>query len=157
MPQHPRPAVRFGGGLQGWLFRFGAGFRFDATVGTAGMAHMRGVGASLVSFPGFAILRAHRRQVNQRKIFFCWFSTIRTIRCCSRFLERTEDRKRPAAFARILVHRHNAPSYRAMARSLLALIIFFGPAAFGRMSNSKISVGRKTVAQAFGISTMPLM
>jgi len=37
------------------------------------------------------------------------------------------------------------------------LICFIGPSAFGMMSNSKISVGSHSVAQALGISTTPEM
>lgn len=47
--------------------------------------------------------------------------------------------------------------YLQVARSGFDLIIFFGPAEQGVMSKSKISVGTNTVAQALGMSTMPLM
>lgn len=43
------------------------------------------------------------------------------------------------------------------ARSILPSRYFLGPDEFGRMSNEKISVGTYSVAQALGMSTMPLM
>lgn len=44
-----------------------------------------------------------------------------------------------------------------LATSAVPVMIFFGPSAFGFRSKSKISVGSHKVAQAFGISTTPLI
>lgn len=41
--------------------------------------------------------------------------------------------------------------------SFALLTAFTGPAALGRTSKSKICVGNQSVAQAFGMSTTPLM
>jgi hypothetical protein len=64
-----------------------------------------------------------------------------------------------ALTARVIIEGHirEIRVHFALARSALPVTIFFGPSAFGRMSNEKISDGTYSVAQALGISTMPLM
>lgn len=49
------------------------------------------------------------------------------------------------------------PIRHALLRSIFPSTALIGPSAPGRMSKSKISMGRASVAQALGISTMPLI
>jgi hypothetical protein len=156
MTQHPRSPIRFKRALE-TRFRSGLFRSCAAVVGAAGTAHVRGMGALFISFPCEPIGRTHGAQVNNRKDFDCGNSTGRTFRRQAAFSKRTPFGESAALPAIIFVNRHGILLYFATERSAPLLIIFFGPSAFGMMSNSKISVGRNTVAQAFGISTIPLM
>lgn len=64
-----------------------------------------------------------------------------------------------AATAFVLVNWHPCISYQllVLAISVPGVTSFSGPSAFGLISKSKISVGIQSVAQALGISTMPLI
>ena len=78
----------------------------------------------------------------------------------------TQGVEAPAGCAGVVISRHDAGLlgsvglyYRSSDNgiSLPGVTSLVGPAAFGLMSKSKIWVGSHNVAQAFGISTTPLM
>ena len=125
-------------------------------MGAAGTADVRRVSALFIALMSDAVFRTHRAKIDNRENSRRTLSTVRTGRRPAALRNVPEFLKRSAVGAFVFVNRHGV-SYFATDKSVLPLSIFFGPSAFGMMSNLKISVGRKTVAQAFGISTIPLM
>jgi hypothetical protein len=145
------------------------------------------VGTALVGSVGLALVRRHaeesrRRQYHPRRFTF----TLRTVLRRIAFRHRPHIREWTAILAEIFIDRHFIPS-RVLCPSFATadagrqpravphpvawelylsgdsdtsrppLTCFIGPADDGMISKSKISVGRYSVAQAFGMSTTPLI
>lgn len=119
------------------------------------------VPALLVSQVSLATIRGHQAEVRRGDLASGDPEAFRAFGRDIAVFDAAVQGKRTARATLVFVggHRDEAGSrfYLASARSILPSNAFFGPAALGRMSNEKISVGTYNVAQALGISTMPLM
>ncbi|MDB6034807.1 MAG: hypothetical protein JWM16_5145 [Verrucomicrobiales bacterium] len=79
VPQHPRATISFFREFQGWfsVTVLGSGRWLHRLMRATGTANMWLVGAPLVAFPGFAVLRTHRRKMDNRENFLRHHPTIR--------------------------------------------------------------------------------
>src|ERR1035437_5909925 len=148
---------------------------------------LRRVGTALVDGVSLAPVRGHAEEVRRRQNDAQRFARAsRAVLRRVAFRHRPHVRERAATLAEILVDRHfissrdsdsqhlqrrmrgadAQPSRIAARRDYLSgdsgtstppLMCFIGPADDGMISKSKISVGKYSVAQAFGISTTPLI
>ena len=144
---------------------------------------LRRIGAALVGGVGLALIRGHAKEIrcgqdHTRRFAFASWTILRRIA----FRHRPHIHERTAIVTEIFVNRHFVSSNWSMHRrdecgaasthcparrhdylscesdtSTPPLMCFTGPADDGMISKSKISVGKYSVAQAFGMSTTPLI
>jgi hypothetical protein len=156
MADHPR-SLRREGLCSASLSRGAAPARWPVGVTRRLLGLVRG---SLVGRKGGPTCPAHIR--NPRRPHHrprCRDAAIRAfirLKVFSHWALRGED---AAGAAGIVVNWHPHRSYKSGASGSVTpgLTILLGPEALGRISKSKISVGKYKVAQAFGMSTTPLM
>ena len=139
-------------------------------------ARARRMRRALVGGMGRAGMRGHRRQRRRRQDGAPRDALARRAAATGiPLVDRAQHGKAAAMVTEIVVDRHartsweggcgsrharEPPRFRQSSdrgRSTPPAMCRIGPAAVGLMSNSKISVGSQSVAQAFGMSTTPLM
>jgi hypothetical protein len=161
MADHPRPAswkTAFGRGLpcRGGRSRRRASAISALTTGSRNPWRMR---APLVGRQGRAPCRIHRREMRGRDRHPRRRSTAIRARLGGLELRHRPECLEWAALRTVVFVERHGRAYLSgdNGTSTSPLRYFVGPAAFGRISKSKISVGRYSVAQALGISTTPLI